>query len=539
MNLDAIEKGYYEVYVDNVKVSQHTKPLKAVSRAQEEKAKNQDAYVYVKQPNIEPIVEVNNEAIVDELLAEIETLRAFPTAEGAGAEATGGRGGIVYHVTNLNEWGAGSLAEGLDGDGSTFTSVTPRTIVFDVSGTIIWTNSGTHGVYATPNYKNLTIAGQTAPEGGITIQSSGTSWQKSENIILRHIRFVNTGYFNTGGVINSQALNMSGSNNIIVDHCSFRYAWNTVGFVCQDGGDAVNGQGNVSFQRNIIGDCLTGALFGAIVTQPRASLAGSNSVHHNLFAHIDHRFPNVAGDGQFEIVENVAYNYRSRINTFFNDSESNMINNYFKAGATSQFADTRNKIGEYIDPWTPRVYMSGNKIDANGNANQTDYLPTDTDMEGLFVIWTDADQEKEVTAGDETLYRATTPFADLGVPITQLGADAAYTDVLSDVGTNKYLNADGTYGIYLDTMDANYINDTNNSTIWSGGASYVNKTNQSLLIYPTLPANTRDGSFYGINQHIPQAYLTANGLPNTATIHDELNAVGYTQLEVYLNQVDA
>ena len=68
--LDAKEKGYYEVIVDEVKVSQHSKPLKAVSRAQEEKAKKPDSDVYVKQPNIEPIVEVNENVSVSDLLAE-------------------------------------------------------------------------------------------------------------------------------------------------------------------------------------------------------------------------------------------------------------------------------------------------------------------------------------------------------------------------------------------------------------------------------------------------------------------------------------
>jgi len=100
---------------------------------------------------------------------------AFPSAEGFGKHATGGRGGTVYHVKNLNDTGEGSFRDAV--------SQSNRTVVFDVGGII---NIGERIVIP----KNITVAGQTAPGGGITIYGNGIALNSSSgNTIIRYIRF--------------------------------------------------------------------------------------------------------------------------------------------------------------------------------------------------------------------------------------------------------------------------------------------------------------------------------------------------------------
>ncbi|MEO6390933.1 MAG: pectinesterase family protein [Pyrinomonadaceae bacterium] len=134
------------------------------------------------------------------------TLKAFPEAEGTGAYAIGGRGGDVYHVTNLNDSGAGSLRNGIQ------SATGPRTIVFDLAGTIYLDSQ------LIINKPFLTLAGQTAPGDGITVAGFTSVVNNTQHVVIRYMRF-------RGGDIRCPAMQgdalwVDNSKDVIIDHVS-------------------------------------------------------------------------------------------------------------------------------------------------------------------------------------------------------------------------------------------------------------------------------------------------------------------------------
>ena len=142
---------------------------------------------------------------------------AFPGALGFGAHATGGRTGTVYHVTNLNDSGTGSFRDAV--------SKSNRIIVFDVGGYIQLKT-------AVSVKSNITIAGQTAPGGGIGFRGGEISFASSTNIICRYIR-IRPGSETSSDT--DDALSFYRATNVIVDHSSIEFApWNNIDGVSDD-----------------------------------------------------------------------------------------------------------------------------------------------------------------------------------------------------------------------------------------------------------------------------------------------------------------
>jgi hypothetical protein len=182
-------------------------------------------------------------------------LLAFPGAMGFGRNTTGGRGGRVIHVTNLNDSGPGSLREALETSG-------PRIIVFDVGGTIDLTGKSTLKIGDNNDsarntlLENVTIAGETAPYPGILITGNFLDIYTS-NVIVRYIT-VRPGRTAPEWADGLRIKNFSTENyiqnNIIIDHCSISHGIDeNVSF---SGYNENNPVIKVTFSNNIMGKVL-------------------------------------------------------------------------------------------------------------------------------------------------------------------------------------------------------------------------------------------------------------------------------------------
>ena len=257
---------------------------------------------------------------------------AFPEALGFGASVTGGRGGSVYHVTNLNDEGTGSFRDAV--------SQGNRIVVFDVGGII---NIKT----AVSIKSNITIAGQTAPGEGIAIHGGKLSTGKQSNIIIRYLR-IRPGE-NTASE-KDDGLNLYDAKNVIVDHCSVELApWNNFGGSSDNKDYRVTG---ITVQNSLIANPI-GQQFGAHIE----SVDGTWAWYYNAFVNTHNRNPLDKINDVF--INNILYNfeagYTTHTSTHFNHD---IVNNYFvygPAGKNEWFQVDKNQ----------SIYASGNMIDKN------------------------------------------------------------------------------------------------------------------------------------------------------------------------------
>lgn len=230
-------------------------------------------------------------------------LPAFPGAEGFGSQTPGGRGGKVIAVTNLNDGGAGSLREAIDAEG-------PRIIVFSTGGTIELKSP------LQIMHPFVTIAGQTAPGGGIALKNGPTNIYaplqvKTHDVVIRHIRsrpgpsgIPPAGH--DGSTVDALTIADPERDvyNVVVDHCSFSWSVDELVNSWYDARD-------VTVQWCIMSEALhepkdrqsagsKGPLFGG---------RGSDriSAHHNLIAHNVGRNPMIKATGLVDLVNNLIF----------------------------------------------------------------------------------------------------------------------------------------------------------------------------------------------------------------------------------------
>jgi len=239
--------------------------------------------------------------------ATADDLVAFPGAAGWGRFATGGRAGTVYHVTNLNDSGNGSLRDAV--------SQPNRIIVFDVAG-VIRLNSRL--VFKS----NLTIAGQTAPGEGITVYGDGMSCSGATNIIMRYMRF----RMGSVGTKDADCAGLANGGNMIFDHCSF--AWG------QDENFSINWDNkgtaphDVTIQNSIVGQGLMAHSAGGLIQ------ADNITMYRVLLC--DNKTRNFKVKGVHQYVNNIVYNWSTYAYEMggesSGDSYANAVGNLFING---------------------------------------------------------------------------------------------------------------------------------------------------------------------------------------------------------------
>src|SRR5688572_18293175 len=245
--------------------------------------------------------------------AAFAQVKAFPEAEGFGQFATGARTNLaaasVYHVTNLNNSGAGSFRDAV--------SQSNRFVVFDVGGIINISS-------VIPVSSNITIAAQTAP-GGVTIYNNRISFTGANNLISRYLA-VRKG--TASGRDDSASL--ARGTNMIFDHMSVTWGVDETFSMNPDSGYVID---NVTIQNTIIGQGLdvVGHSAGGLMTLGEGSRF---SVIKSLFADSVTRNPKVRGENEF--LNNVVYGWETAAyimgDTVNMTSHANAIGNYFIEG---------------------------------------------------------------------------------------------------------------------------------------------------------------------------------------------------------------
>lgn len=444
----------------------------------------------------------------------ISSVLAFPGADGGGKYASGGRGGVVVHVTTLEDArdeitkqpAIGTLRKALQMDGT-------RTVVFDVAGTINLTSQ----LEITGG--NLTIAGQTAPGDGICIAGYPVV-VKASNIIIRFLRF----RMGDQNKVEGDALTICEHRNIIVDHCSF--SWST--------DECVSVYGNTDFtlQYCFITESLKASVHAKGAHGYGGIWGGTNaSFHHNLLAHhqsrnprFDHDFVNTKCPGPIDFVNNVVYNWESNsayggegTNKGAGGRHINFVANYYKPGPSTKSGVK----ARLLNPTTKCGDNCGKK--PGGTVEPGKFFLTKNVMVG----------SSEVT---ENNWKGV--FPDESSKLEQCKASARWTEGLTALTNEQTAEqafetvlAKAGCVLHRDALDTRIVNEVRN-----GGGKLVN-TPEEAGGYPELAAGTtptdtdRDG--------MPDEWEDAKGLDKNSSLDGKLYTLdnNYTNLEVYLNSL--
>lgn len=446
--------------------------------------------------------------------AQSENVPAFPGAEGSGKYVSGGRGGRVIYVTNLEDnTSQGSLRYAINQSG-------PRIIMFKVSGTIKLKSK------LSISQPNVTVAGQTAPGDGITLRDYSVEI-KTDNVILRFLRF----RMGDKTAQEDDALWGRRHTNIIIDHCSL--SWST-----DECGSFYDNE-KFTLQWSILSESLRNSVHDKGKHGYGGIWGGRGvSFHHNLLANHDSRNPRFCGSRYSnkpdeELVDhrnNVIYNWGANSCYAAEGGRYNMVNNYYKAGP----ATSSSKKARIIQAWPddgsnnqPKgtygtFYIDGNYMTASSSTTENNW--NGVDMSSSFSTLAPG-----VTKDD---LKSDTPYPF--VAVTTHTAETAYEKILEYCGAS----------LARDSVDRRILKDVKNGTASfpDGGNGSTNGLIDSqdavggwpVLVSSDAPADTDEDG-------MPDEWEIANNLnpedPGDAQLKS-LDGI-YANIEVYINSLVA
>jgi hypothetical protein len=480
----------------------------------------------------------------------LDELKAFPTAYGGGARTVGGRGGVVVLVNTLDydapltyvpESGSreahyvGGIEAAIEDD-----DIGPRYVVFDVSGTIDaelpvtydrddpnFTNRWGTGLHRdTPDLGFITVYGQTAPEGGVTLYRSWIYMVRQQEIIFRHLTVRTFLLRGSGDPIQDDTATTPfkiGARQVILDHCSASHGGDK-GMILGDWSPGYPHQ-NLTAQWNMVLASATSmfAVDGSANEGPDWDEADNVSWLYNLSMSA-HRTPNSGGGNaqlSVEVQNNVLQTIASRFGNIATGSPSvSYLNNYYDVVDSSSII--QNKVQT---AGTPTIYAAGNYY-RNNDGVVLSGSPGE-DNSGIFGDFFTSEPLPP------SMFTSTSMYGDVPDSAPIFTALEAKDEVLARAGASRSIRDDGTRVTHRDSFDADAVTRFNDrepfTRDWSG------------FSLPAIPTSTRPSDYYQTVIGIPEWFAEQHGITDKDQVITDwdfgsyrvVNGAGYPAIEIF------